>query len=519
MIKDALKKLLKKKKQEIVEVKEELPKMTYSEYMAKLGEYLVPNVNKEEVFANLFPRTINDIKVMKEKKVRGKLQMVATDGIDSVSNFTPDIPDKMWQFIAGQTFIGWQACALLKQNTFIDRACTVPAKDAIAPDYKLTYSSDDKEASDEDLLNMKQDSEKKYHINEVCTEMEVQKKVYGYSLCIPVIEGADYENPFNPDGIKEGSYKGMKVIEPYWLAPLLDSDAATNPASLHYFEPTWYTVSGGQKIHRSWCVKLINTHVSDILKPVYYFGGVPLTQQIYERVYAAEKTANEAPLLAMTKRMLVVDANIENYIANPQQALQTIQSVTQLRDNFGVYVKHPEDTVQQIDTSLGDFDALIMTQYQLVAAIAMMPAVRLLKTQPKGFNATGEYEEKDYKQTLVDIQQNDYTPIIEMHNICMTKSDHGKVIELDVVFNPIDEPTKQEKAQIDLTNAQVAQTYIAAGVISPDEQRDILKSDPEGTYTALTGDAPEPEINADFGDEDNNGEETNEGTDEPAASE
>jgi hypothetical protein len=28
-----------------------------------------------------------------------------------------------------------------------------------------------------------------------------------------------------------------------------------------------------------------------------------------------------------------------------------------------------EERIQQIDTALGDFDALIMTQYQLVAAI------------------------------------------------------------------------------------------------------------------------------------------------------
>lgn len=513
MLKEKIKNLFSHSVKKVEPQKEEqLPKMTYAEYMSKLSEHLMPDIDKDAVFKSLFPRTLNDIKVMKEKRVRGKLQMVATDGIDTVTNFTPDIPDKMWQFLAGQTFIGWQACSLLKQDTFIDRACTVPAKDAIAPDYKLTYSKNKKEADEEKLLDLKQESDKKYHIKDVCVEMEIQKKVYGYSLCIPVIDGADYENPFNPDGIKKGTYKGMKVIEPYWLSPLLDSDAATNPASLHYFEPTWYRVANGQKIHRSWCVKLINAQVADILKPVYYFGGIPLTQQIYERVYAAEKTANEAPLLAMTKRMLVVDANIENYIANPQEAIKAIQSVTQLRDNFGVYVKHPEDTVQQIDTSLGDFDALIMTQYQLVAAIAMMPAVRLLKTQPKGFNATGEYEEKDYKQTLVDIQQNDFTPIIQMHNVCMTKSDGGEVIDLDVVFNPIDEPTKQEKAQIDLTNAQVAQTYIAAGVIAPEEQRDILKNDPEGTYTTLTGDAPEPEIDMDFGDKDGN-EETDKDTD------
>ena len=43
-------------------------------------------------------------------------------------------------------------------------------------------------------------------------------------------------------------------------------------------------------------------------------------------------------------------------------------------------VKNPNSTVNQIDTSLADFDALIMTQFQLVAAIAEMPVTKLMKT-------------------------------------------------------------------------------------------------------------------------------------------
>ncbi|MFL9599050.1 anti-CBASS protein Acb1 family protein, partial [Aeromonas veronii] len=54
----------------------------------------------------------------------------------------------------------------------------------------------------------------------------------------------------------------------------------------------------------------------DILKPTYIFGGIPLTQRIYERVYAAERTANEAPLLAMSKRTSTIHVDVEKAIAN-----------------------------------------------------------------------------------------------------------------------------------------------------------------------------------------------------------
>ncbi len=46
--------------------------------------------------------------------------------------------------------------------------------------------------------------------------------------------------------------------------------------------------------------------------------------------------------------------------------------------------------MQQLDTSLSDFDSLIMTQFQLLAAEAGMPVSKLMKTQSKGLGDTVE---------------------------------------------------------------------------------------------------------------------------------
>ena len=140
----------------------------------------------------------------------------------------------------------------------------------------------------------------------------MNKKTYGYSLVVPMVDGVDMEKPYNIDGVKKGSYHGMAVVEPYWVNTELDAESAGDPSSPHFYEPTWYVLAGGKRIHRSWVIKAINSEVSDVLKPTYFFGGIPLTQQIYERVYAADRVANEAPMLALTKRLLVVDADVRN---------------------------------------------------------------------------------------------------------------------------------------------------------------------------------------------------------------
>ena len=207
-------------------------------------------------------------------------------------------------------------------------------------------------------------------------------------------------------------------------------------------------------------------------------------------------------MLALTKRLLVVDADVRNMVANPDSVIELMQALTELRDNFGVYAKNAGDQVSQIDTSLADFDALIMTQYQLVASIAGMPATKILKTTPKGFNATGEYEDKDYKQSLVEIQENDYLPVITRHNELYTKSVYGRVIPLDVTFNPIDTPTEKEMAEVAQIKSQTAANHINAGITTADEERDVLRNEDGSPYSALPEEIQEPDIDLNFDEED-----------------
>lgn len=455
-------------------------------YRHKSFEWKEPKINKDEIVKQIFQR---DFSLLMPKK-NGKA--VAMDSqVCNCSFKGENIPDNILKFYGNQFFIGWQACALLRQNPYIDKACTIPAQDAISPDYKISYveNADNKSENDEEkLAEMKAISDKDFNIKDVCYRANVNKKTFGISLVVPVVDGVDYEKPYNIEAVKKGSYKGMTVVEPYWTAPQLDSNAVSNPMNTGFQEPTWWRMPNGKLVHKSWCIKRCNSELPDILKPTYYYGGIPLTQKIYERVYAAEKVANEAPLLALTKRMLVVDANIENLVANEEEVQKTINMAQYYRDNFSLWFKNPDDDIKQIDTSLTDFDSLVMTQYQLVACIADMPATKLLKTQPKGFNATGEYEQKDYIQSLQAIQEQDFIPILRMHYELFTKSFYGEAVDLAIVFNPIDTPSEKETAEVAKIWSDVDSNYIAAGVMSAEEVRDVRRSQDDSPYSALADD-------------------------------
>lgn len=446
-------------------------------------------VDRQKLLARSFQRTSED---MKPVNAKGHAMDAACVGgslknVFGVSNYADDI---IFTHFAQQGFIGYQACALLAQNWIINNACSVPCEDAIRPGYEISLNQDI-ELEDQDLLvKIKQVSERKYNISNIARNFARNNKIFGCALALPVVDGIDYAKPFNIDGVRRGSYKGISLIEPYWVMPELDMEATSAPESLHFYEPTWWRLPNGKRIHRSHVIYITGDEVPDVLKPTYYFGGLPLTQQIYERVYASERVANEAPLMALTKRMLIADGNIEAYLMNEEDAEKKLQKLSYCRDNYGVFFKRPGDNVQQIDTSLTDFDALIMTQYQLVASIARMPATKLLKTQPKGFNATGEYEMKDYIQELQHLQDNQMKPLIERNNLLVEKSEFGYSYELEAKFNPVDMPTERELAEVRKIDADTDAVLINAGAISPEESRARIIADPNSGYNGLPAEMP-----------------------------
>lgn len=427
--------------------------------------------------------------------------------------------DRIFRFYGKHSFLGWQILALLNQNWLIANACSIPADDAVRPGWKNVIKSESGE--DVDSAELTNTTLKKYHLADKCRQHAKNSRAFGVSYALFAIDGIDYSKPFNLDGVRPGSFKGISVIDPIWVTPQWSAGALNNPSSPTFYEPTYYHINGLGRIHASHIIKLVHEEVPDMLKPTYFFGGLSLSQELYERVYAAERTANEAPLLALTKRLLVVPTNLKALAAKPKLAWDLIKMLVFGRDNQGIYFTEEGEKsgVHQIDTSLSDLDAVIMSQYQLVAAIARVPAHKLLKTDPKGLNNNGEYTIKDYNQELQSLQEKALRPLIERTNAVSMRADFPLVKgvkEIITEFNPIDMPTEQEKANVENLQAQAASTLVAAGILSPEEVRKALRAEKGGKYADIDPELPAEEVPEDLDMPDNeNGPQTpNLGTDE-----
>lgn len=479
--------LFQKKKQENpVQKKQEKSKRPF------YAENYKPNL--QALYSESVQRTASDFVIETFDTANGQIN-VAFDSFDSIDVkglskiYEPNFlgQEIIFTHFARKSFIGFNNCSVLSQDWLINKAISAPCIDAIAVDYDVIL----KDATEEDktlITRLKEKSENKgkYYIKNICQTFAQNKRKYGQALCIPIIKDVDYSLPFNIDAVGLKSYQGMVCIEPEWVAPVLDIESTTNPLSKRFYKPTWFRLPNGKLIHYTWFIFNTYNELSDILKPTYFFGGLPLPQLLYEQVYAADKTAKEAPMLAQSKRLNYIEGNLNAFLADEEMLSQSIGLMSWLRNNWGWLFVKKDQRIGQIDTSLTDFDAVTMLGYQIVAAISGVPSARLLETSPKGWQSTGSFESDTYKQLQQGIQRIDFVPILELHYRLLAKSEYDIDKDYSCVFAEIDTPTEKERAEIKEINARTASTYIQSGVISADEERTRLREDNNSGYNALS---------------------------------
>lgn len=456
-----------------------------------------PFVNKGTMLANITARTFQQPAPTATSLVSLGQAMDSTAGsTKSPFNIATVIPDGQLQWYGSYGFIGYTTCAILAQHWLISKACLMPAEDAVRKGYDVTVN--DGTEVDEEVLDAIRLADVKYKINEELIRFIQMGRVFGIRIAMFVVDSSDpkyYEKPFNPDGVTPGSYRGITQVDPYWMSPQLDAEASGNPASRHFYEPTWWRINTIM-VHRSHLIICRTEELPDILKPTYFYGGVSIPQKISERVYAAERTANEAPMLTMTKRLDVLTTDMTKAAAKPGKFVAALQKFVFNRDNYGIKTIGLDEKMEQYDTALADLDNVIMTQFQLVSAACGVPSTKLLGTSPKGFNTTGEFEESSYHEFLESQQTIWGTPLLNRHHLLLIRSEIAPQFGIEsfsttATWNKLDAMTEKELADCNKVKADTGAVLVSSGAIDGADERARVISDPESGYSGIPDEVPE----------------------------
>lgn len=454
----------------------------------------------DQAIRNVIDRAVQ-VKAPSPKKADGS----AMDSISaqmSISQSSGYVNQRTLAFyIASSSFIGYQACALIAQHWLVSKGCSLKAREAVKKWFSLSTNDGSNLTPEQIKFIEKQD--KKYKLKQNLIQAVHFKNVFGirHILFKHKNPDFDYSKPFNPDGFGMGEYAGMSQIDPYWITPEISDDDLSDPTSIGFYEPTYWII-GNKRYHKSHFVILIGDEVADYLKPSYRYGGISLVQQVYERVYASESTANEAPQLAKTKRLLVQKVDAAKVQSNMAQFIKGLNVFQKMRDNYGTKFIGKEDEVQQIDTNLADLDSVIMTNYQLVCSVFGDPASKLLGVGHSGFS-TGETDDDYWIQSVEEIQSNDMSQIVDAHYARLLPSSLRASAniesQIEPVWNPIKVMSENENADVLTKVSTSLANLVNTGAIDAIDVQQYLEKQKNLGFEGLSERANESD--EDFADE------------------
>lgn len=413
------------------------------------------------------------------------------------------VSETLLEWFGSQTFVGFQLCAIIAQHWLIDRICTLPGRDAIRHGFDVVLPGVP-EAKQPEVRAAIREANSALHLNRQMIQFVRFGRVFGIRVALFVVDMGDeakqkeyYENPFNPDAVKPGTYKGISQIDPYWMTPELDDAGVRDPASIDFYEPTWWNIQG-KRYHKSHLAIYRTSDVADLLKPSYQYAGISIPQRIMERVYGAERTANEAPQLLMTKRLGVWKTDLAHIMMNQDKFAVHMENFAIYRDNYGQRIIDTEDEMAQFDATLSGLSDVIDGQYDIVCAAGGVPITKVMSKSPKGgLGQSGNYEEASYHEELETIQDLDLTPFLDHHHLLLALSVIGpkfglKNVVIQHEWNPVDSPDAKELAETNKLKAETDTALANAGAIDGEDIRNRIRSAKDSGYTGISADVPEP---------------------------
>ena len=312
--------------------------------------------------------------------------------------------------------------------------------------------------------------------------------------------------------IAKGSLKALVNIEPMWTTPAPYN--AIDPTLPDFYKPkAWYVMA--QEIHASRLFTLISRPVPDMLKPAYNFGGVSMTQLMMPYVERWLRTVDSVSDLLHSFSLSGIKTDMSAILSGSDDGDTNImlraELYNRLRDNRGLMLlSKDEEEFFQFNTPLSGLDALLAQSQEQMAAPSHTPLVKLLGITPSGLNASTEGEIAVYYDYIRAMQENllrdpldKLLKLVQLHLF-------GKVNDnITFDFAPLQQMNETELSTIRKSDTDRDVAYIQAGVVSTEEVRGRLASEPDSGYNGIdVEDVPEmPDDGFSDGLKDGEGEE------------
>lgn len=407
-------------------------------------------------------------------------------------------------FFNGQAFLGYTYLAELAQRPEYRKPAEALATESTRKWIKLKSKAGDEEKADR-IKDLEAHMDK-HGVQPLFRKMSEYDSFFGRMHLY--VDTGDTDNADElrksigdgRDAITEGKFKGkpgflraLRAIEPVWCYPA--SYNSTDPLKAEWYDPqTWFVL--GKEVHRTRLLLFVAREVPDLLKPSYQFGGLSLSQMAKPYIDNWLRTRQAVADLIWTFSTMILSTDTETLVQPGAELLMNrLQVFSNLRTNQGLMVLNKSsEELNNVSVPLSTLDALQAQSQEQMCSVTNTPVVKLLGIQPAGLNASSQGELTVWYDWNAAYQEKFYDPRLTTV-IDLLQYDLWGERDPDIVheWEPIEELTEEQKANVQKTKADTDGALIGAGVIDADESRERLASDPSSDYAGkLSGEAPGP---------------------------
>lgn len=391
-------------------------------------------------------------------------------------------------------FVGYGVLTGLAQNGLIRAGVEMRADEMTRKWGEFTRTGDDdadavlSDNVDDKVKKLNEDAQT-YKLPDILNKASSYCGYYGGTLgFIDTGEARDrWVDPLvlSPETIKQDSFKGIKLIEPYVVSPGYYN--SVNPMADDYFKPTlWYVQ--GIPVHASRMLYFAENELPTIIRPAYNFFGLSLAQKVLDAVSHFTGCRESANRLLEKYSVTVFKTDMTEILSGGMDTTlqQRIQYFVQNRSNGGCATidKEKEDLVI-MTTSLAGVTDLVRQAMEYVAAMFNEPVTKMWGLSPAGFN-TGDADLRNHYDNIESLQQKMFGE--PMNRLCklLQLNAFGEIDPaISFTFAPLSEEDETLKITNNKAKAETNMMLMEGNVISPEEVRQQLINDPDSGFNNL----------------------------------
>jgi phage-related protein (TIGR01555 family) len=412
--------------------------------------------------------------------------------MDSAMSGRFDYAEVNGAFLEGQGFLGFPYLAELAQRPEYRKISGTIANEMTRCWITITAVGDDELSDKTDTIAAIEKEFKRLRVQDVMRKAILHDGFFGRGQIF-----IDMGVTNKPEELKQplrrtknkigiGKLRALVNVEPMWSYP--NAYNSTNPLKNDYFIPTtWFVM--GTEVHASRFLFIRSREVPDLLKPVYVFGGLSLSQMCKPYVDNWLRTRQSVSDLIHSFSVSGLKTNLGSILDGGAAAEMhnRVDLFNMARDNKGMMVLD-KDTEEffNITTPLSTLDQLQAQAQEQMSSVASIPLVKLLGITPSGLNASSDGEVRVFYDWIMAEQEANLTTPIE-HLLEMVQLSLFGSIDPDITFrfNPLWSLDETQLAEKRKSEADTDSVYINAGVLSPEEVRVRLATEENTMYQSL----------------------------------